>query len=93
MTENAKYDVPSNLERKTKMSAVATFIVASAGLAWIGTESTDFVHGLPDWLEVPAYAALAAVASLLAGYVTKHRPDSLSESATLALRQRVRGDH
>lgn len=82
----------SRLERKTKWSAVATFIVASAGLAWIGTESTDFVHGLPDWLEVPAYAGITALASLLTGYVTKHRPDALSASATSALRQRVRGN-
>lgn len=83
----------SKLERKTKWSAVATFIVASAGLAWIGTESTDFVHKLPDWLEVPAYAGVTALASLLTGYVTKHRADALSQSATLALRQRVRGDY
>lgn len=81
------------IEWKTQASAIATFLVASAGLAWIGTESSDFVHGLPDWLEVPAYGAIAALASLLAGYVARHKPEALSSSAIAALRYRVRGDH
>lgn len=80
-------------ERKTRLQAVATFVLATAALSWIGTDSSDFVKGLPDWLEAPAYAALLALAGFLTGYVTKHRPDALSASAVAALRYRVRGDH
>lgn len=74
-------------EWKTKAQAYATFILATAGLAWIGTESSDFVHALPDWLEVPAYAALTALAGLLTGYLAKHRPETMSRSALIALRK------
>lgn len=80
-------------ERKTKIQSVATFVLATAALSWIGTESSDFAHGLPDWLEAPAYAAVLALAGYLTGYVTKHRPESLSSSAVAAFRYRVRGDH
>ena len=84
-------DGKGKIEWKTRVQALVTFVVASAGLAWIGTESTDFIRALPDWLEVPAYSAATALAGMLAGYVAKHRPSMLSESATLALRERVRG--
>lgn len=82
-----------NIEQKTKAQALATFILATAALAWIGESSSDFIHGLPDWLEAPAYAAILAVGGLLTGYVAKHRPDALSESAVQALRERVRGKY
>lgn len=78
---------PRKIEWKTKVQAWATFILATAGLSWIGTESSDYVHALPDALEVPAYAALAALAGLLAGYVAKHKPGQMSESALTALRK------
>ena len=76
------------IEWKTKAQSIATFVVATAGLSWLATNSTDLVHALPDWAEVPAYAAVAALTGLLTGYVVKHRPDAMSASAIAALMRR-----
>jgi ABC-type transporter Mla maintaining outer membrane lipid asymmetry permease subunit MlaE len=74
------------IEWKTKMQSLAVFLIATAGLSWLATESTDFIATLPDWLEAPAYALALALTGLLTGYVTKHRPQAMSDSAREAVR-------
>jgi len=77
-------------ERKTKLSALASFLVALAGLSALATYATDLTP-LPDWLEVPAASFVLYLTTYLTGYVTKHRPDELSPSAVDAFRSRLGG--
>lgn len=79
------------IERKTKLAGIASYIAGVALLGWLAADATDFVKAWPDWLESAGYAAIPAVTGLVAGYVARHKPDALSGSAVLALRERVRG--
>lgn len=75
-------------ERKTKVAALVTFLVALAGLSALTTFATDLTP-LPDWLETPGAAAVLYVTTYLTGYVTKHRPSELSPSAVDAFRNGI----
>jgi hypothetical protein len=79
------------MEWKTKVAGIASYLAGVALLGWLAESATDFVEAWPDWLESAGYAAIPAVTALVAGYVARHKPDALSGSAVLALRQRVRG--
>lgn len=74
-------------ELKTKAASFASYAAALVMLTWLGTQSTDFVHGLPDWLEAPAYALVPALSAWLAGYVKSHAPGRMSGSAVRAVSQ------
>lgn len=73
------------VEAKTKAAGFASYAAALVMLTWLGTQSTDFVHALPDWLEAPAYALVPALSALLAGYVKSHAPGKMSGSAVRAV--------
>jgi len=73
-------------EAKVKASTLATFVVTLLGMTALQSTVTDMVPALPDWLESPAYALIAALATWLAGYNTRTRPDSLSESTVEAVK-------
>jgi len=77
-------------ERKTKLSALASFLVALVGLSALATYATDLTP-LPDWLEVPAASFVLYATTYLTGYVTRHRPEELSQSAIDAFRSRLGG--
>lgn len=76
-------------EVKTKAASWAAFLISLAGLSLLGTVSTDYVHALPDLLEVPAYSLLATVGVWLAGFNARHKPANMSPSAVEALRVRM----
>lgn len=76
-------------ERKTKAAAVASGAAALVGLTLLSSVDTDMVKALPDWLETPAYALLVSAAAWAAGYLRKHAPTALSQSAIQALRERA----
>jgi phosphate/sulfate permease len=73
-------------ETKTKAASWAAFALSLAALTLLGTVSTDYVHALPDWAEVPAYSLLGTAVIWLTAFNTKHKPASLSPSAVEALR-------
>lgn len=71
-------------ELKVKAASYATFAVTLVGLTFLGTTATDYVHALPDWLEVPAYSVLTTAVTFVSGYSTKSKPTALSESTIAA---------
>lgn len=73
-------------EAKTKAASWAAFALSLAGLSLLGTVSTDYVHALPDWAEVPAYSLIGAAVVWLTAFNTRHKPSSLSPSAVDAFR-------
>lgn len=72
------------VERKTRSATIATFLIAFAGLFGQALTDTDFINSLPDALEVPVYAAVAAGGVFLSAYKTKHQAGKLSLSALRA---------
>lgn len=78
-------------EWKVRASAYGTFFTALAGSIVLSTTVTDFVSGLPDWLEVVAYPAALAAASLLSGRAARTRPAELSPSTVVAVEKWLRG--
>ena len=78
--------VTGKTELKVKAAAYATFALALAATAFLGTTATDYVHALPDWLEVPAYSLLLSAGTWVAGYSKKNQPNDLSPSTIDAAR-------
>jgi hypothetical protein len=76
--------IMNKTEIKVKAASYATFAMTLVGLAFLGTTATDFVHALPDWLEVPAYSLLTTAVTFVSGYSTKSKPTALSESTIAA---------
>lgn len=74
-------------ELKVKAAAYATFAATAVLLSFLGTTATDYVHALPDWLEVPAYSLLLSAITFVSGYATKSKPDSLSASSLAAAQE------
>lgn len=73
------------VEWKVKAAAYATFALSLAATAFLSTTATDFVHALPDWVEVPAYSLLLAAGTWLAGFSARTRPADLSPSTIEAV--------
>lgn len=73
-------------EFKVKAMSYAAFALSTVALTWLGTTATDYVHGLADWLEVPAYSLLGTLALWLTGYQTKNKPEALSPSTVAAVK-------
>lgn len=80
----------SQTEIKVKAASYATFAVSLVALAFLGTTATDYVHALPDWLEVPAYSLLGTLVTFVSGYYTRSKPEALSESTLLAAQKWLR---
>jgi hypothetical protein len=78
------------VEAKVKASALATFVVTLVGTTWLATTATDFVPQLPDLLEAPAYAVIAAGISFLAGYRKSNVEGRLSPSTLEAAEAWIR---
>lgn len=76
-----------SVERKTKLASFAAFVVSLLGLTLLSSVDTDLIKSLPDWLETPAYSAVAAAVVFLTAFNTKHRPGQLSLSALRAAAQ------
>jgi len=77
----------SKTEIKVKAASYATFFMALAGLTFLGTTATDYVHALPDWIEVPAYSLLTTAVTFVSGYYTRSKPSALSDSTIEAARK------
>lgn len=77
----------SRTEIKVKAASYATFAVALVALTFLGTTATDYVHSLPDWLEVPAYSLLGTAVTWASGYYTRNKPEALSESTIRAAQE------
>ena len=82
--------VDSKTEIKVKAASYATFAVALVALTFLGATATDYVHALPDWLEVPAYSLLGTLVTFVSGYYTRNKPNALSESTILAVQEWLR---
>jgi hypothetical protein len=80
-------NIPTGTELKVKAATWGTFAVTLIGMVLLGTTVTDFVPALPDWIEAPAYSAIASLSTFLAGYNTRNRPGSLSPSTVEALKK------
>jgi hypothetical protein len=72
-------------ELKVKAASWGTFLAGLVGLTFLGTTATDYVHALPDWLEVPAYSLLGTAVTWVAGYTQRTRPANLSDSTIAAV--------
>jgi len=92
MTETpAELPSPSKkTEWKVRAATWAAFLSSLAGITALQATVTDMVPTLPDWLETPAYSLLIAAATWLAGYNTRTRPDSVSESTRDAIAEWMR---
>jgi hypothetical protein len=73
-------------ELKVRAAAWTTFVLSLTATTFLGTTATDYVHALPDWLEVPAYSFLLSAGTWVAGYVRKSSPADLSPSTIDAVR-------
>lgn len=82
--------VRGKTELKVKAASWATFLATLAAGTFLATTATDYVHALPDWLEVPAYALLTAAVTFVAGYQTRNKPTDLSASTISAVQQWLR---
>lgn len=76
----------SKTELKVKVASLATYAAGLAASAFLATTATDFVHALPDQVEVIVYPAFLAAVTWVAGYVKRSMPDSLSPSTREAAR-------
>lgn len=86
MTTLPKAPTKGKTELKVKAATYTTFVLSLAATAFLGTTATDYVHALPDWLEVPAYSILLSAGTWVAGYVRRSAPDDLSPSTIDAVR-------
>lgn len=77
-------------EAKVKASALASFVITLIGTSWLGAISTDYVPSLPDVLEAPAYALIAAGVTFLAGYGKRNAEGKISPSTYAAVEAYLR---
>jgi len=67
-------------ELKVKAAALAVLIASIIGQGLLAGTVTDFVPGLPDFLEVGAYSLIASGVAWLAGFQKKNVEGKLSQS-------------
>ena len=77
-------------ERKTTMATVGAYLLGVGFLAVLNwSTKTNLLGSLPDAAEVFLDPIVPAVGALLLGYITKHTPAALSQSALAAARSRL----
>lgn len=74
-------------ELKVKAASLATFVAALAAQTFLASTATDYVHALPDWLEVPAYSLLLTAVTYVSGYATRNKPAHLAPSTITAVQR------
>lgn len=84
--ESSPDSAGSAVETKTKAATAAALLVGLVIYSFLATTATDYVRELPDFLEVVALSLIQGALVLVSGYVTRHRPGRMSDSAVAALR-------
>jgi hypothetical protein len=74
--ENAK---KYGTEAKVKAASLAAFVLGLIVNGFLAGTATDFVHDLPDWLEVAGLGAIQGAGVFVAGWV-KANTGALSPS-------------
>lgn len=64
------------IEKKVKLSSVATYLASVAGLAVLGavTDDPSLISGMPDALEPFVLALVPAATAAIAGWAAPHTP-------------------
>ena len=82
--------VSTKPEAKVKAATWAAFAVSLLGTTLLEWTATDLVPALPNnlnWLTPIVSAALAAAGTFVAGYYTRTKPESISQSTVDAIKK------
>lgn len=80
-------------ETKVKAATWAAFLVSLAGTTILEWASTDLIPALPNslnWLVPLVSAGITAAITWVGGYLTRTKPESISQSTVDALRKWMR---
>ena len=78
------------VEAKVKAASLGAFVLGLAVNGFLAGTATDFVHGLPDWLEVAGLGAIQGAGVFVTGWL-KSNTGALSPSTYAKVEEYLRG--